>query len=206
MELAKLDWTPLRGALALCAASAVLSAALIGAGGYFRDRMRDEFTAEQQRFRNISMRYLAIDEDLRIIQEQLPEFERLYRAGIIGAERRLDWLELLRVAAESIRLPEFSYRIEPQRPHATELPLQLGRYELRSSLMTLDLGLLHEGDLLELFRFLDARADGLYHVTRCALDRIESGAEAETLRAHIKAQCELSWFTIDFGAGSEIHL
>lgn len=197
MARAKLDWaTPLRGALTLCLFSALLSIALVLAGQYFRDRARTEFTAEQQRARAASTRYLAIDDDRRIIQRELPEFERLARAGIIGAERRLDWLEALRRAATSIALPKFSYRIDPQRPQQWTSPTWSGRQDLRASVMTIDLDLLHEDDLFDLFGMLDARGDGLYHVSHCVLDRLATAIDPESLQANIKAQCELNWFTI----------
>ena len=197
MARAKLDWaTPLRGALTLCLCSALLSIACVLAGQYFRDRARTEFAAEQQRARAASARYLAIDDDRQIIQRQLPEFERLARAGIIGEERRLDWLEALRLAATTIDLPRFSYRIDPQRPQQWSSPTWFGPQDLRVSVMTLDLDLLHEQDLFDLFGMLDARGDGLYHVSHCLLDRLTAAIDPESLQANIKAQCELYWFTL----------
>ncbi|MCC6201397.1 MAG: hypothetical protein IT494_00155 [Gammaproteobacteria bacterium] len=200
---ARFDWvTPLRGALALCLGSVLLSVALFLAGAYYRDRARAEFTAEQQRSRAISARYLAIDEDRRIIQEQLPEFERLAQLGIIGEERRLDWLETLRFAGETIGLPEFSYRIDPQRPHLSALPALAGRQGLRASQMTLDLGLLHEDDLVALFDLLDTHGAGLYHVSHCVLDRGATTIDPSAVQANLKAQCELLWFTVEFSGNT----
>ncbi len=206
MAQVNFDWKVLRGALSIFGVCLLGSAVLIGVSQYFRDQMRAEFRDHQARFRGVSQQYLAIDEEERIIQEHLPEFVRLFESGVVGDEHRLDWLEALREAGAVIKLPNLAYNIDSQALHRTDFPLELGAYDLFASRMTLDIGLLHEGDLLQLFDILNDEAAGLYNVSRCTLSREGTLLDLNSARSNLSANCEILWYTLELRGGEEIKL
>jgi hypothetical protein len=197
MPQSKVEWKVLRGAIGIFSICLLIGGMLLGASYHFREEMEAEYRDHHARFRDVSRKYLAVDDEERIIEHHYPVFLQLYESGILGREHRLSWLESLRSAGDRIPLPELSYRINPQTVYEPEFPVVLGAFELYVSEMDLSLGLLHEGDLLALLDTLNRNAQGLYSVSRCEAHRVNEESEFDPRRPTITAACRLSWFTID---------
>lgn len=206
MARAKVDWSVLRGALGVLGICVLVSGIILGMSFYFRQEMDTEFKRHHVRFRNISRKYLAVDEEERIIKNSYPQFAELYNRGIIGRESRLSWLETLRDAGERIKLPELRYKIDSRGEYQPDFPVALGAYQIYASKMELDLGLLHEGDFVALTEILDREAEGLYSVTECSFKRTGPSIHLEPDKANIAAKCELEWFTVNLPGDKEIVL
>jgi len=128
--------------------------------------------------------------EIRLYQ---PQFLELRRRGLIGNERRLDWVEAIRQIQEQRKLLPLSYEIEPQQPYTLETRLPTGDYQLRGSRMALHMDLLHE---LDLFQFLgDLRQVGTFTVQDCAIRRASS-AGTTPLAPSLNADCTLDWLTL----------
>ena len=126
----------------------------------------------------------------------------LENQGIIGREQRLDWIDVLRESARDVTLPRLEYTIEAQRQFDTGMTLNVGDYDVYASSMRLTLGLLHEGDLLELLDLLDSNVSGLYGVNACRMSRSEQGVRMQADASNVNARCVLNFFTIrQRGAG-----
>ena len=122
-----------------------------------------------------------------------PQFLELRRKGLIGEERRLDWVEAIRQIQQRRRLLPLSYEIEPQQPYLLETQLSMGDYQLRGSRMALRMDLLHE---LDLFHFLtDLRQVGTFTVQDCVIRRA-SNAGTAPLAPTLNAECTLNWVTL----------
>ena len=124
-----------------------------------------------------------------------PQFQVLESRGIIGRERRLDWIENLSRADETLKLPSFAYSIDTQEPFTPEFPLAGGAYKLYASQMNLTLGLLHGQDLFNLLGRLDESAPGLYSVDSCSWTRRRE-VPGSPREAHLTSSCQLRWYTI----------
>jgi hypothetical protein len=197
MAQTKIDWMVLRGAIGVFSICLLIGGILLGASHYFREEMETEYRNHHSRFRDVSRKYLAVDEEERIIENHYPRFVELYRSGILGREHRLSWLESLRGAGENLQLPEINYRINSQSVYKPDFPVDLGAFAIYGSEMVLNLGLLHEGDLLGLLNTLNDDSEGLYSVTHCEADRVNEEAEFDPGRPMITALCRLIWFTVD---------
>lgn len=193
----KFDWAYLKGAFAVCAVCAVLSAGLLAGGYYFRARMNQVNQANHHRFREVSQRYLSVDQEEKTFLEQQPKFMALQRRGIVGQENRLSWLETLRHASKAIKLPEVNYQLAAQTPYTPPYALNAGAFQIFSSAMKLELGLLHEGDFLDLLDQLDKNAAGLYSVSKCSFTRSEAVIKPLPDHKNISASCELQWYTVN---------
>ena len=115
--------------------------------------------------------------------------------GIVGGEKRLDWIESLRQADANLKLPSLTYSIGSQEPYKAEYPLAGGAYQPFVTKMDLKLGLLHGQDLFNLLASLDQNAQGLYSVDTCNLQRRLEGPGSPR-QAHVTSECKLRWFTI----------
>ena len=157
-------------------------------------------------FRNASQQYLAVDEEERIIEEFYPEFVRLFRAGLLGQERRLSWLETLRRAGDAIKIPDLNYKLEAQRETTLEYELDIGGYIVRASAMDLHLGLIHEGDILRLLDVLDRDALGQYTVRECNFSIVDKEFDLDATRPNVQVDCKLDWLTLDLSGTAELSL
>ena len=206
MKRSDIDWTILRGAIVICVVSVLLSSLLIGSSYYFRRQMQREFNANNAQFQNISRRYLAVDEEEKQIRDYLPKFVGLYNRGVIGQERRLDWIEVLRKTGDDLKLPALNYEIKSQSVYAPPFPAVTGRYKLYDSGMSLNASLAHEVDLLRVFEYLDRNAAGSYTATGCQLQRMTEAVDPTVVRPNISAKCDLIWFTIRLADGKDIKI
>ena len=193
----RVDWSILRGTVVVFALSLAASAAMVTASFYFRQNMEREYQTHHGEFREASRKYLAVDDEERIIEQFFPEFRRLYEAGLLGRERRLSWLEALRRAGDDNGLTQVAYKLDAQRQATPDFNIALGDYQLYASTMNLNLALLHEGSLLRLFKALDHDALGQYALRRCVLKRTGEGLDLTAQGANINADCTLDWWTIN---------
>lgn len=196
----------LRGTLVLFIVCVLASAGMLSGSYFFRQKMEREYAINHANFRTSSQQYLAVDEEERIIEEFYPVFARMVRDGLLGEERRLSWLETLREAGSAIDIPELSYKLDAQR-EAEPLPgLTLGEFSVYVSPMSLNLGLLHEGDLVRLLDALEREAHGLYSVRRCDMRLREGALTADPDTPNVRADCVLEWLTLDLAGDRELAL
>ena len=200
-----LDWAILKKPLVILCVCFVIASALIGSSYYFNSSLEKEYKNNKSVFQSISRRYLDVDQEEKVLRENYPEFVKLYNKGIIGQEKRLNWIESLRQAGEIINLPSLSYSIESQEEHVPEYTVNYSGYSLYRSSMELSLGLLHEGDLFKLIDYINKNADGVYTISECRL-RKNGNIQYEKDRANVTASCVLYWITIDLAGGQRIEI
>ena len=135
-------------------------------------------------------------EEIRLYQ---PQFVELRRRGLVGPERRLDWVEAIRQIQEQRRLLPLTYEIEVQQPYRLETALPTGDYALLGSRMALHMDLLHELDLLNFLS--DLRQAGTFAVQDCVIRRAaassaSAASAAMALAPTLNADCTLNWLTL----------
>lgn len=196
----------MRGAVVLFAGCAALGVCLLAGGAVFERRMEREYRYHDARLQDISQRYLAVDEEERIIRDYLPRFLELDDRGLTGEEHRLNWVETLQGAGAALGLPSLGYQIRAQKPYRSRVISPPAGHEVFVSEMALSMQLLHEGDLFALLDLLDERAKGMYAVSSCELTRNFVELTDNPLTGNISADCLLEWFSIkavaDRGAGT----
>lgn len=150
-------------------------------------------TAERQSAQNKLER--ATDEE-REIRDRLVDYRKLLDRGVIGEERRLDWVERIGEIKAARKLFDVRYTIDAQRPVDYPGLAGAGDVEFMASPMKLDMSLLHEEDL---FRFLDdlRRALSAHVVVKsCSLLRAERGTSERALTPRLQASCDIDLVTI----------
>lgn len=200
----KIDWSVLRGAIIVFVISLIISASLITATWYYEDYMNLKYNVNKKRFQTVSNQYLAVDQEEKLVRQYYPDFIKLYNNGVIGQERRLNWIEVLRNSSENSKLISLRYEIDPQTQYSPDFTLNYGIFKLFNSSMRLNLDLLHMGDLKNLFNDLDRSAQGIYNISNCRLKRTGGDQFELAIKPNIAAQCELHWLNIKRSDGSDI--
>ncbi len=204
MRLADLEWPILRSAIGLFSISLLLSGVLLALSLHFREAMALLFNEHEARFKDISRKYLVLNEKKRILKMHYPRFVKFHDQGILGEEQRLNWVETLKSAGARIRIPSLRYEINSRQPYTPEFTLATGPYQVYTSTMRLSLGLLHEYDVVKLLQELDKNASGLYSIKECSLKRLGEQLARNPNGQNLSAECKLLWFTISFSNGHEI--
>ena len=199
-----IDWEYLRGPLVRFISVATVGAALLLGSDYFERRMEQEYSRHSERLSARRHRYLAVDGEEEVIKNYLPRFMDLHERGLLGGEHRLNWVEVLQEAGHRLPLPSLSYEISAQKVYRPDFPVAAGRFKIFVSEMTLNMQLLHEGDLFAVLELLDERAMGLYTVSGCELTRAFVVLTDNPDAGNVTATCLLEWFSINPAAGPEI--
>lgn len=202
----ELDWSVIKFSTITFAIIMLISIVLIVGSWSFKDDMLREHNKNKAKFNSISQKYLAVDEDEKIIRQYYPEFIALYKKGFVGREHRLNWIETLRASSERIKLPGLTYGISPQERYAPGFSINLGRFALYSSTMMLNIGMLHEGDLSRLIIDLNEHAEGMFTITECKFTQLSKIVIESSDVKNISAECQLQWLNVRMSDGSEIKL
>lgn len=123
-------------------------------------------------------------------------FERMRTRGMVGEERRLEWMELIRDQRTRHRLFEIDYEMSPQQ----KLGDPAAGYQFRGSLVRLQLPLLHEDDLLRLLDGIGRVAPAQVLPRHCELSRRNPTGQRAGLQPELQADCTLLWVTLSEAA------
>jgi hypothetical protein len=196
MRLSDIDWRLLRGAIILLVISALVAGASLAASHSFTSRQYSALQRERSTFIAARSQYHALDEEEHIIATYLPRYLALEEAGIIGREQRLDWIDVLREAGRAARVQSLSYVLNAQQRFEPGMELSIGDYAVFVSSMRLDIGLLHEGDLLEFLDRLRSQMPGLFGVNGCRMLRTDRTLRLAADAVNIEVRCLVNFYTI----------
>jgi hypothetical protein len=187
--------TPLLALVAVLVAGAVAV--------YYTDRLtvtaRQQLAQQQKQLKDARTRLQKSGEEKDLIVRYLDSFRQLERAGFIGEEQRINWLDGLRIANQQADLFGVTYQIGTQAPYAYASQFNPGPIVLNQSVMRLDFRLLHEADLMRFLTALSRQGGGIFSVDQCMLKRIDNRGVIR-YQPNLTAECDLSWITAKVGA------
>ena len=180
--------------LAMLLMVAAGATALYYANRFHAKAIADQASAGLARSEARNRLFRARDEEQEL-RATTTRFQELAQRGIIGDERRLDWVEQIRRIREQRKLFDLQYEIAPQQP--LDAAAAGGPLPFMASPMRLTMQLLHEEDLLGFLDDLSAQAPAYLRTRRCTVDRLPPPAVPPTAAAaELRAECELDWITI----------
>jgi hypothetical protein len=150
------------------------------------------------------------------IVKHLPVLKELEERSIFGEEKRLEWVEQLRIIEKRWPGVEIKYNISPQKlipkegSNGTVPPIPAGaklpngdpvkQFGVFNTEMKLSLAVLHEGDALAIFDELKAANLGLFSVKKCTLKRpnnkVVNDSSNET-GPPLNIECTLNWVSMN---------
>ena len=160
---------------------------------------------QERRFDELSANYSAVHRDYdalvyprRLVDRYHRRYQRFHDLGFVGRESRLDWVETLRTTSNTLNVPRVSYSIEPQLEVIPPVRSVVGGedIQLRASKVQLEMGVLHEFDLLRFFDTLQESAPGLLKVDNCDLAwQAERGSHVST-GVNLSASCAIQLYSV----------
>jgi len=156
----------------------------------YADNAQNVKRAAQQQLTEARSKLNAARNDQENMAHYTKEYSAIQRREIIGDEQRLNLIEGLETLRKRNRVLDFKYAIAPQQPYKPAPALDSGNFDLKLSPMTLQIELLHEGQLINFFDSLRHDMNGLFILDLCTLERISGSA------AQLKADCAGGWLTL----------
>jgi len=143
--------------------------------------------------------YNAVNKKL-LLDKFEKQYEILMSAGIVGDENRLNWVDSLENIIKKDKIPYLKYKINKRQTfNSAMLSQSFPGIALYKSKMTLEMQLLHEGDLYTVLNSLSAHAKGLFDIQSCSIQRNLAPAESLLESAtdkNFSVNCILNWFTM----------
>lgn len=203
MNAPAIEWKLLTSALLVLGLSLLVDVGMIVGGMQYRDEAEEHLDKLHKTIATLQKQKKEMSTQSRILAEIMPRYERLRQRGLVGVESRMGWMESLKEAEQSLKLPApIRYKLEPARPLVPPFPPPPNSgFQLFSSRMELTLGLLHEGDLFNLIDFLEKKRVGVYHIRQCGLrhqprDPKEGAATGPGPGVNLQGGCVMEWFSL----------
>ncbi len=197
MKLEKQDWQKLHNSIALLVLIIVFGIGSFILAQNFSDKQEAAMKQQQNLFASATQRLRSADVEKQIFVEYLPKYQELINKGFVGEERRLEWVDDLREQHHINKLFSIKYSIALQAPYQPSFTSNLGSFVFNHSVMTVDLDMLHEEDILQLTEGLSQKNKSPFMLSDCEMTRLNAGKIVSTqLTANLHAKCELDWLTL----------
>jgi len=186
---------------------ALLLVLLAGASAItYSDRLkaaaRQQLVQKQSQLKEARTRLQKSGDEKDLIVRYLDGYHQLERAGFIGEEQRINWLDGLRLANQQADLFGVDYQIGTQKTYAYAAEFNPGQLALNQSAMRLQFRLLHEEDLMRFLAALARQGGGIFTVDQCNLRHVDTSGVIR-YQPNVTADCELSWITARVGASAD---
>lgn len=198
MTLAQQDWQKLKVPLGLLSATIVCAILLLVAAQYYASNQAQSLQTQQNLLNTARQRFQSSGAEKDMMTEFLPKYQALISKGLVGEERRIEWVENLRAQHKQHKLFGIQYTIGAQEKYAPTFAGNLGGFTLNRSIMKLELDMLHEGDLLQLTESLSTHQTANFILRDCEITRTNTNTSAlgSQLIANLHAQCALDWLSL----------
>lgn len=170
----------------------------------YKTRASDENDRMMREMRSWRNKIDEANKNNQILVQHEDTFKRLVDESVIGDENRLSWVEVVQNVVESRKLTSVKYDIASR--VLLDKKLLDKKYkdiDVYRSVMSLDMKLIHEGDLFVMLNALKNEAKGLVTVDKCDIElvnkNINEGVIAQGDTVNMSAYCELSWYTLKKG-------
>ena len=179
---------------------ACLALMLAGTACYFYadsylQETRQLGTAAAAQRAEVQTRLASANEEEREIKASLQQYQALAARGIVGEEKRLDWVDTVTAIKNERRLFSIGYSIEPQKELDYPGFSPGGSVKFMVSRVKITMQLLHEEDLLNFIDDLAKRGKPYLSVRSCNVAREGLGG-GTTLAPRLQANCVFDLITI----------
>lgn len=198
MSIGRDDFKRLRVPIALCLVLiAAGAAALASVENAIERAEKEQLTVRTAKLAAQDRVAKATDEE-REIRENLAQFQRLVEWGIIGEEKRLDWVESIAQIRQQRKLFKVNYDLEAQKVLDYPGVMPAGNVEFMASRLKVDIPLLHENDLLNFLTDLQNAGKAYVSARKCVIERTERETPpgGRGMAPRLKADCQLDMITI----------
>lgn len=197
MKLDKQDWRKLQPTLIILVGVIIGVIVLLFLAQRFSSQQELAMQKQKNLLNSAKQRFQSSGIEKETIAEYLPRYQLLINKGFVGEERRLEWVSDLRTQHQNYKLFSIKYSIGLQEPYKPSFASNVGGFMLNRSIMTLDLDMLHEEDILQLTEALGQQDKETFMLRDCEITRLNAnGSISNQLIPNLHAKCELDWLTL----------
>jgi hypothetical protein len=197
MKLEKQDWQKLQSTLIILVVVFIVILVLIALAQNYSSQQEQALQKQQNLLNAAKQRFQSSGIEKETIIEYLPRYQVLIDKGFVGEERRLNWVSDLRTQHKNYKLFSIKYSIGLQESYKPSFATNVGGFAFNRSIMTLDLDMLHEEDILQLTEALCKKNGEVFMLRDCEMTRLNAGgALSNQLIPNLHAKCALDWLTL----------
>lgn len=192
-----LDYSLLRGRIILFSCVLIACALLLWFSFSQLSKQEQMMGATQSEMDHVEEEISNLNNLLSLFENFNSDYKKYERKGFLNEENRLTWIETLEQTANQLGLKDLRYEISPRQKldnENTTLPPSITLYQ---SKLTLESGLVHEGDLINLVSNLNQLNSGLFVVDSCQIQRMGSTAQLAS-SSNFHATCDTLWYTAEY--------
>lgn len=190
------DWKILRNPILGLGFALVIMGLLAYYADQYHKEQQQQLKVEEQAYLKARQKYQTSGHEKDTIIKYLPLYRQLLQQGFIGEEQRIEWVETLRQIHQDNKLFGIEYDITEQKAVSPSYLPSIQELTLHQSSMQLEMGLLHEGDLLTLLHGLQSKFDN-FIVNECTINLLaKSDIRVDDVNENMRADCKVDWFTL----------
>ncbi|MGD2054203.1 MAG: hypothetical protein PVG45_08855 [Gammaproteobacteria bacterium] len=191
----------IKRSLAVFIVTLLLMIAVVIMSDMYKSKASDENALMMREMRSWRNKIDEANKNNQILVQHEETFKKLVEESVIGDENRLSWVEVVQNVVESRKLTSVKYDIASRVLLDKKLlDRKYSGIDVFRSVMSLDMKLIHEGDLFVMLNALRTEAKGLVTVDKCDIElinkNINEGVIAQDDTVNMSAYCELSWYTL----------
>lgn len=196
----RIDWSYIKFPVGVLMTALTLSIFATGFSSWYEEQVMQDFEQTEKGYQEAMQRYEEADKNRALYERYLEDFLNYSKAGLIGEEQRLNWIEQLQKIDQEIAFPDMRYEISPREKVDLDAVYsnnkKIGIYQ---SDMRLSLNLLHEDDFIRFAQTLREQSAGFYYPAECTLiAKIpETGPVFNPKQGNLSAECLLKWLTVE---------
>ena len=169
--------------------------------GVYKSNASSENALMTREMRSWSKKIDEANRNNLILVQHEDTFKTLVDRSVIGDENRLSWVEVVQKITDSRKMSSVKYNIASQvLLDKDKLDSKYKNIDVFKSVMSLDMKILHEGDLFVMLDALRREAKGLLNIDRCDIElvdkKINDGIVTAETKDSMRAHCEISWYTL----------
>lgn len=203
----KIDWSVLSYALIVLAISILISISLIIISHNYVSELRTWKNHQIHTLVSTEQKYQKIKESVAVLRpEDYQQFNRLMARGFFKMAQELTLEEILVETTEQIKsmldtiLPSLKIPTVKWRFASQPLPYELSQLQEEVRIyqmpLTLELGVLHEADVLNVLLLIENQKNlGLFNIQSCEIKRLSDNIVVNKIdKPYFEAVCVLNWF------------
>lgn len=193
------DWLLVKKSVSIFALITVMMFIITGVSYYINSITSYKYTNANNKLDSIKSNYADLINKNNIFVEYAKKYKQLKHKGIIGQENRLTWIEALQETNNSLKLPSLQYTISPQIDYPLEL-IGPDFYDvsIKKTNMGINMGLLHEEDMLNILTGLQNKARGHFLIDQCTItpSDIPTFDNIDVSKPILNADCNIHWLQV----------
>lgn len=185
----------LRRALFFAISTLLLCCALMAWAIKESNNAQQNFNGATQQLSQAQARINKSTEEERELKNDLAQYHHLVNLGMVGPERRLDWIDSIAMIKSQRKLFDINYTLEAQKPaDYPGLIASKADYTILVSRLKLNMQLLHENDLMHFLEDFTTATKTITLLRQCKLFRHVSEGTAFG-KVRLRAECVLDLLT-----------